>query len=109
MILFKKSKNRHVYLFEINMLPPLNCTCHVRLCYNNLGAFATLNHLHFQDYYLGVPFSIEKAPTRNINDVNNNGNGEVVISEILNYPVRGVVHEGGRGTLKIFLIRFNPN
>lgn len=62
-----------------------------RLGYNSLGAFATINHLHFQAYYLAVQFPIEKAPTRKITDFN----GGVVISEILNYPVRGLVFEGG--------------
>ncbi|KAI3717910.1 hypothetical protein L1987_69824 [Smallanthus sonchifolius] len=62
-----------------------------RLGYNSLGAFATINHLHFQAYYLAVPFPIEKAPTRKITDFS----GRVVISEILKYPVRGLVFEGG--------------
>ncbi|KAI3754098.1 hypothetical protein L2E82_26237 [Cichorium intybus] len=62
-----------------------------RLGYNSLGAFATINHLHFQAYYLSVPFPLEKAPTRKITDLN----GGVVISEILNYPVKGLVFEGG--------------
>ncbi|XP_027333735.1 GDP-L-galactose phosphorylase 1 [Abrus precatorius] len=61
-----------------------------RLGYNSLGAFATINHLHFQAYYLAVPFPIEKAPTKKI--ANFNG---VKISELLKYPVRGLVFEGG--------------
>ncbi|XP_058725838.1 GDP-L-galactose phosphorylase 1-like [Vicia villosa] len=36
------------------------------LGYNSLGAFATINHLHFQAYYLAMPFLIEKAPTKKI-------------------------------------------
>ncbi|KAJ4725150.1 GDP-L-galactose phosphorylase 1-like protein [Melia azedarach] len=62
-----------------------------RLGYNSLGAFATINHLHFQAYYLAVPFPIEKAPTKKIIT----SNGGVKISELLNYPVRGLVFEGG--------------
>lgn len=62
-----------------------------RLGYNSLGAFATINHLHFQAYYLAVPFPIEKAATRKITDFY----GGVKISKILNYPVRGLVFEGG--------------
>ncbi|GFZ04948.1 GDP-L-galactose phosphorylase 1 [Actinidia rufa] len=63
-----------------------------RLGYNSLGAFATINHLHFQAYYLAVPFPIEKAPTRKkITTLN----GGVKISDLLNYPVRGLVFEGG--------------
>ncbi|KAK8527190.1 hypothetical protein V6N12_054414 [Hibiscus sabdariffa] len=62
-----------------------------RLGYNSLGAFATINHLHFQAYYLAVPFPIEKAPTKKITTLKD----EVIISELLNYPVRGLVFEGG--------------
>ncbi|KAL6999225.1 Phosphate metabolism transcription protein [Sarracenia purpurea var. burkii] len=62
-----------------------------RLGYNSLGAFATINHLHFQAYYLAVPFPIEKAVTRKITALN----GGVKISQLLNYPVRGLVFEGG--------------
>nr|DAD23450.1 TPA_asm: hypothetical protein HUJ06_024913 [Nelumbo nucifera] len=62
-----------------------------RLGYNSLGAFATINHLHFQAYFLAVPFPIEKAPTRRITTTD----GGVKISELSNYPVRGLVFEGG--------------
>ncbi|KAI3989334.1 hypothetical protein MKX01_026917 [Papaver californicum] len=62
-----------------------------RLGYNSLGAFATINHLHFQAYYLAVPFPIEKAVTRKITTLDN----EVNVSELLNYPVRGLIYEGG--------------
>ncbi|KAL8469894.1 hypothetical protein ACS0TY_032673 [Phlomoides rotata] len=62
-----------------------------RLGYNSLGAFATINHLHFQAYYLATPFPIEKAPSKKITTTS----GGVKISYILNYPVRGLVFEGG--------------
>lgn len=62
-----------------------------RLGYNSLGAFATINHLHFQAYYLAVPFPMEKAPTKKITVLEDG----VVISELLNYPVKGLVFEGG--------------
>ncbi|RZB51332.1 GDP-L-galactose phosphorylase 1 isoform B [Glycine soja] len=62
-----------------------------RLGYNSLGAFATINHLHFQAYYLALPFPIEKAPTKKIAKLS----GGVIISKLLNYPVRGLVFEGG--------------
>ncbi|GKV38752.1 hypothetical protein SLEP1_g46631 [Rubroshorea leprosula] len=62
-----------------------------RLGYNSLGAFATINHLHFQAYFLAVPFPIEKAPTKKITALKDG----VTISELLNYPVRGLVFEGG--------------
>ncbi|KAG5235219.1 GDP-L-galactose phosphorylase [Salix suchowensis] len=62
-----------------------------RLGYNSLGAFATINHLHFQAYYLTMPFPIEKASTKQIATLDNG----VKISELMNYPVRGLVFEGG--------------
>lgn len=62
-----------------------------RLGYNSLGAFATINHLHFQAYYLAVPFPIEKAPSKKITTTKSG----VQISELQKYPVRGLVFEGG--------------
>ena len=44
-----------------------------------------------QAYYLSVPFPIEKAPTEKITS----SDGGVKISKLLNYPVRGLVFEGG--------------
>ncbi|XP_031286515.1 GDP-L-galactose phosphorylase 2 [Pistacia vera] len=68
-----------------------------RLGYNSLGAFATINHLHFQAYYLAVPFPIEKAPTKKMTSMDNG----VQISELLNYPVRGLVFEGGNAVVDL--------
>ncbi|CAA0832423.1 GDP-L-galactose phosphorylase 1 [Striga hermonthica] len=62
-----------------------------RLGYNSLGAFATVNHLHFQAYYLAVSFPVERAPSKEIITTS----GGVRISYILEYPVRGFVFEGG--------------
>ncbi|KAF2285718.1 hypothetical protein GH714_007369 [Hevea brasiliensis] len=62
-----------------------------RLGYNSLGAFATINHLHFQAYYLAVQFPIEKAPTKKITTLDSG----VKIYELVNYPVRGLLFEGG--------------
>lgn len=62
-----------------------------RVGYNSLGAFATINHLHFQAYYLAAPFPVEKAHAKKITTVSSG----VKISDILNYPVRGLVFEGG--------------
>ncbi|PWA40047.1 GDP-D-glucose phosphorylase 1 [Artemisia annua] len=62
-----------------------------RLGYNSLGPFATINHLPFQAYYLAVLFPIEIAASRKITNLN----AEVKNYEILNYPVKGLVFEGG--------------
>ncbi|XP_031490552.1 GDP-L-galactose phosphorylase 1-like [Nymphaea colorata] len=64
-----------------------------RVGYNSLGAFATINHLHFQAYYLNVPFPVEKAPARLVAEKIKNG---VKIYELCDYPVRGLVFEGGK-------------
>ncbi|KAI5061064.1 hypothetical protein GOP47_0023569 [Adiantum capillus-veneris] len=62
-----------------------------RLGYNSLGAFATINHLHFQAYYLAVPFPVERAPSETL--VSRKMNNGVKISELMKFPVRGIVFE----------------
>ncbi|CAN8230371.1 unnamed protein product [Cochlearia groenlandica] len=62
-----------------------------RLGYNSLGAFATINHLHFQAYYLAMPFPVEKAPSKKMITTANG----VKISELPSYPVRSLLFEGG--------------
>lgn len=37
-------------------------SAHFRVGYNSLGAFATINHLHFQAYHLPVPMPCERVP-----------------------------------------------
>lgn len=66
-----------------------------RLGYNSLGAFATINHLHFQAYYLTVPFPVEKAATQRIPLADDGMKSGVKVSKLMNYPVRGLVFEGG--------------
>ncbi|CAN6914775.1 unnamed protein product, partial [Brassica oleracea] len=63
-----------------------------RVGYNSLGAFATINHLHFQAYYLAMPFPLEKASSKEMMITTDNG---VKISELLSYPMRGLLFEGG--------------
>lgn len=70
----------------------------VRVGYNSLGAFATINHLHFQAYYLSVPFPVEKAPMWKILAKKGLGGAGVIVSKLLNYPVRGFAFEGGNGS-----------
>ncbi|KAK1266241.1 GDP-L-galactose phosphorylase 1 [Acorus gramineus] len=70
-----------------------------RLGYNSLGAFATINHLHFQAYFLSVPFPVEKAPTKRIPTSKSSQKSGVKVSSLMDYPVRGLVFEGGN-TLK---------
>ncbi|XP_030510930.1 GDP-L-galactose phosphorylase 2 [Cannabis sativa] len=87
---FPQRIDRESLLLAIHMAAEAGSP-YFRLGYNSLGAFATINHLHFQAYYLAVPFPIEKAPTKKTTSLD----GGVKISEIVNYPVRGLVFEGG--------------
>lgn len=66
-----------------------------RLGYNSLGAFATINHLHYQAYYMSTPFPVEKAPVARIPVTKGQSDNGVKISRLLNYPVRALVYEGG--------------
>lgn len=62
-----------------------------RVGYNSLGAFATINHLHFQAYYLAAPFPIERAPTTRV--PYGRKKGGVKVYELSKFPVRGLVFE----------------
>ncbi|CAM6119174.1 unnamed protein product [Calypogeia fissa] len=64
-----------------------------RVGYNSLGAFATVNQLHFQAYYLNATFSLERAPTTFV--CYPRGEGGVKVSQVGNYPVRSLVFEIG--------------
>ncbi|PRQ57838.1 putative nucleotidyltransferase [Rosa chinensis] len=82
--------DRESFLLALHMAAEAGSP-YFRLGYNSLGAFATINHLHFQAYYLALTFPIEKAPTKKITSLDVG----VKISELLSYPVRGLVFEGG--------------
>jgi len=62
-----------------------------RVAYNSLGAFATINHLHFQAYYLSAPFPIEMAPIQHV--VSRKRRFPFTICRLLSYPVRVLVYE----------------
>ncbi|URE12248.1 GDP-L-galactose phosphorylase [Musa troglodytarum] len=66
-------------------------TPYFRVAYNSLGAFATINHLHFQVFYLVGVFPVEKAPTQRIMTLASG----VEIFQLSHYPVRGLVFGGG--------------
>lgn len=91
---------------------------YLRLCYNSLGAFGTVNHLHFQAYFLATPFAVEVAataplpplPPREVvaGDGNNNSARFGVapasltaprVSTTVGYPARALVFEATRGDL----------
>ena len=56
------------------LLPPLLMAAesrnpYFRVGYNSLGAYATINHLHFQAYYLSTDFACERATLSAVTDV----------------------------------------
>ena len=77
---------------------------YLRLGYNSLGAYGTINHLHFQAYYLAAPFAIERAPTEPIaNDKGSTGffgkrkeASTVSIQRLKEYPINALVFEVGQ-------------
>eukprot|EP00271_Cylindrocystis_brebissonii_P018266 TRINITY_DN509_c0_g1_i3.p1 TRINITY_DN509_c0_g1~~TRINITY_DN509_c0_g1_i3.p1 ORF type:complete len:477 (-),score=91.16 TRINITY_DN509_c0_g1_i3:1215-2645(-) len=64
-----------------------------RLGYNSLGAFATINQLHFQAYYLSAPFPIERAMT--VRERRRKRKRSLKVSTLSGYPVRALVYEVG--------------
>jgi GDP-L-galactose phosphorylase len=63
-----------------------------RVGYNSLGAYATINHLHFQAYYLMEAFPIERAPTVEIAP---GTHGACTVYRVNGYPVRCLCFEVG--------------
>ncbi|GLJ52892.1 hypothetical protein SUGI_1126720 [Cryptomeria japonica] len=77
----------------IEMAAAVN-NCFFRIGYNSLGAFATVNHLHFQAYYLANPLPVEVACTQLIpGDWQRSG---LKIFELVDYPVKGLLFEIGQ-------------
>lgn len=88
-----------------------------RVGYNSLGAFATINHLHFHAYHLPAALPCERAPTcplpgalarplaasqqprkRGAEEVAGAGSaGSVRVSRLVGYPVRSFVVEAEAG------------
>lgn len=86
-----------------------------RLAFNSLGAYGTINHLHFQAYYLAAPYAMERAPTApldpswglgtgadslaatspNPGKARRRVNGGVRVEQLAEYPVRTLVFEAG--------------
>jgi len=76
----------------------------LKIGYNSLGAFASVNHLHFQllyggDLFKSAKFPIEEVPRKEIHRTSLQNPNEkiniysvgVIIEELVNYPVRGFV------------------
>lgn len=76
----------------------------LRVGFNSLGAFATINHLHFQAYYLATPLPVERAPLshapvalagRAAAAVTAAGPSCLRVRRLRDYPVAGWAVEGG--------------
>ena len=67
--------------------------------FNTLGAYASINHLHFQGYFLNAPFPVERVETEYLQSFGSKGDKELRVSKLLDYPVRAMVFELG-GDLK---------
>jgi GDP-L-galactose phosphorylase len=65
-----------------------------RIGYNSLGAYATINHLHFQAYYLSAAMPLERARTALISK-KKHGRSTIRIEKLVDYPVNGLVFESG--------------
>lgn len=68
-----------------------------RIGFNSLGAYATVNHLHFQAYYLASPMPLERAMTSLITrrSGRKGSKSPISIHKLENYPVKGLVFEAG--------------
>lgn len=80
-----------------NLLPALYMAAesrnpYFRVGYNSLGAYATINHLHFQAYYLMEAFPIERANTVEIFP---GTHGDCTVYRVNGYPVRCLCFEVG--------------
>ena len=67
---------------------------YMRVGYNSLGAYATINHLHFQAYYLSAAMPLERARTGFVSK-KKMGKSSIQIEKLLDYPVHGLVFESG--------------
>ncbi|KXZ45054.1 hypothetical protein GPECTOR_59g663 [Gonium pectorale] len=75
-----------------------------RVGYNSLGAFGTINHLHFHTYHLPLPLPIERAAAAEAGVLHKRrydefagGAGTVRVSRLLGYPVHAFVVEPAAG------------
>lgn len=94
------------------LLPPLMMAAesrnpYFRVGYNSLGAYATINHLHFQAYYLMEAFPIERAPTGKLPQSvfpSKRRRDGIKVCEVLEYPVRCLCFERGDGFESLAMI-----
>lgn len=70
-----------------------------RVGYNSLGAYATINHCHFQAYFLTAHFPIERAPASPLASAagcrHHASLGGASVQRLAHFPVRSLVYELG--------------
>jgi len=66
-----------------------------KIGFNTLGAYASINHLHFQGYFLNAPFPVERVETEYLVGHTNKTDKELRVSKLLDYPVRSFAFELG--------------
>lgn len=81
-------------LTAIHMSVEMHNPC-FKVGFNTLGAYASINHLHFQGYFLNAPFPVERVETEYLAGFTNKTDKELRVSKLLDYPVRAFVFELG--------------
>lgn len=66
-----------------------------KIGFNTLGAYATINHLHFQGYFLNAPFPVERVLTEYLPHFASETGSRMRVSYLVDYPVRAYVFELG--------------
>jgi len=83
--------NEHLLMPALRLAAEVKNPC-FRIGYNSLAAYASVNHLHFQGYYLAAPFPIERAKTGPV--LAELAGGVMMRAlESSDYPVRALVFE----------------
>merc|ERR1711959_589536 len=81
-------------LTAIHMSVEVHNPC-FKIGFNTLGAYATINHLHFQGYFLNAPFPVERVPTEYLEAFADMKESGMRVSQLVDYPVRAYVFELG--------------
>merc|ERR1712199_116705 len=78
--------------------------------FNTLGAYASINHLHFQGYFLNAPFPVERVETEYLSVFSERGNKDLRVSklELKNIPYNLLIVDCGA---RVFLFpqKFDEN
>eukprot|EP01059_Diplonema_ambulator_P013604 TRINITY_DN24146_c0_g1_i1.p1 TRINITY_DN24146_c0_g1~~TRINITY_DN24146_c0_g1_i1.p1 ORF type:complete len:383 (+),score=86.93 TRINITY_DN24146_c0_g1_i1:82-1230(+) len=64
------------------------CSRHLKLIFNSIGAGASINHHHWQGFYLRIPLPIEKQPTQILSQT-----PDYTLFEVTDWPIRAYIIE----------------